>query len=40
MCIRDRMLTRQRLYELVDYAGYGRFDTGIFDFEVPDRFRG
>ncbi|QQC59856.1 methylisocitrate lyase [Rothia kristinae] len=36
----DQMLTRQRLYELVDYAGYGRFDTGIFDFEVPDRFRG
>lgn len=36
----DQMLTRQRLYELVDYAGYDRFDTGIFDFEVPDRFRG
>ena len=36
----QQMLTRQRLYELVDYAGYDRFDTGIFDFEVPDRFRG
>lgn len=35
----DRMLTRQRLYELVDYAGYNRFDTGIFDFEVPQRHR-
>lgn len=32
------MLTRQRLYELVDYAGYNQFDTGIFDFEVPGRF--
>ncbi|MFI7482989.1 methylisocitrate lyase [Kocuria sp. M1R5S2] len=29
------MLTRARLYELVDYNGYNRFDTGVFDFEVP-----
>lgn len=31
----DQMLTRARLYELVDYEGYNRFDTGIFNFEVP-----
>lgn len=31
----DEMLTRARLYELVDYTGYNRFDSGIFDFEVP-----
>ncbi|MDY6054911.1 methylisocitrate lyase [Micrococcus sp.] len=30
-----QMLTRARLYELVDYEGYNRFDTGIFNFEVP-----
>ena len=36
----DQMLTRQRLYELVDYEGYSQFDSGIFDFEVPDRFPG
>ncbi|GAA4524441.1 methylisocitrate lyase [Brachybacterium paraconglomeratum] len=29
------MLTRARLYELVDYEGYNRFDTSVFDFEVP-----
>lgn len=29
------MLTRSRLYELVDYEGYNRFDAGIFDFAVP-----
>ncbi|GAB2603707.1 methylisocitrate lyase [Kocuria himachalensis] len=29
------MLTRSRLYELVDYNGYNQFDTGIFDFDVP-----
>lgn len=29
------MLTRARLYELVDYTGYNQFDTGVFDFEVP-----
>ncbi|GAA1484648.1 methylisocitrate lyase [Brachybacterium fresconis] len=31
----DEMLTRARLYELVDYEGYARFDTSVFDFEVP-----
>lgn len=30
------MLTRARLYELVDYEGYNQFDTGIFNFQVPD----
>jgi methylisocitrate lyase len=29
------MLTRARLYELVDYNGYNQFDAGVFDFEVP-----
>lgn len=29
------MLTRARLYELVDYHGYNQFDAGVFDFEVP-----
>ena len=32
----DEMLTRQRLYELVDYEAYNAFDTGIFNFEVPE----
>jgi methylisocitrate lyase len=31
----DEMLTRSRLYELVDYEAYNRFDTGIFNFQVP-----
>ncbi|WP_129659416.1 methylisocitrate lyase [Rothia uropygialis] len=35
----DEMLTRQRLYELVDYEAYNTFDTGIFNFEVPERFQ-
>lgn len=35
----DEMLTRQRLYELVDYEAYNAFDTGIFNFEVPERFQ-
>lgn len=30
------MMTRARLYELVDYAAYNTFDTGIFNFEVPE----
>jgi len=30
------MLTRARLYELVDYAGYSDFDADVFTFEVPD----
>ena len=29
------MLTRARLYELVDYESYSRFDASVFDFEVP-----
>lgn len=31
----DNMLTRSRLYELVNYEAYNRFDTGIFNFQVP-----
>ncbi|ACS30915.1 methylisocitrate lyase [Micrococcus luteus] len=31
----EQMLTRARLYELVDYEGYNAFDTGIFNFDVP-----
>ncbi len=34
----DKMLTRARLYDLVDYEAYNQFDTGIFNFEVPDWF--
>lgn len=34
----DQMLTRSRLYDLVDYSGYNQFDTGIFNFEVPGKF--
>jgi methylisocitrate lyase len=29
------MLTRARLYELVDYEAYNRFDTSVFNFQVP-----
>jgi len=29
------MLTRARLYELVDYESYSGFDASVFDFEVP-----
>ncbi|WP_158496098.1 methylisocitrate lyase [uncultured Micrococcus sp.] len=31
----EHMQTRARLYEVVDYEGYNRFDTGIFNFDVP-----
>ncbi|THJ64862.1 methylisocitrate lyase [Arthrobacter echini] len=31
----DQMQTRSRLYELVDYEGYNRFDSSVFNFEVP-----
>lgn len=31
----DQMMTRARLYELVDYESYAAFDSGIFSFEVP-----
>lgn len=31
------MLTRARLYELVDYEGYNQFDSGVFNFQVPGK---
>ena len=31
----EHMQTRARLYDLVDYEAYNRFDTGIFNFQVP-----
>ena len=31
----DRMQTRRRLYELIRYEDYNRFDRGIHDFELP-----
>ncbi|MCC5675315.1 methylisocitrate lyase [Kocuria rhizophila] len=31
----ENMLTRKRLYELVDYTSYNQFDSGVFNFEVP-----
>lgn len=31
----DQMMTRARLYELVDYESYNAFDAGVFNFEVP-----
>lgn len=34
-----QMMTRARLYELVDYEAYNAFDTGIFNFEVPDEYK-
>lgn len=33
----DQMMTRARLYELVDYEAYNTFDSGIFNFEVPQQ---
>ncbi|GAA2147445.1 hypothetical protein GALLR39Z86_32310 [Glycomyces algeriensis] len=33
----DRMQTRARLYELVDYASYSAFDQQLFDFKIPGR---
>jgi methylisocitrate lyase len=33
----DKMQTRSRLYELVDYEAYNQFDTGVFNFQVPGR---
>jgi methylisocitrate lyase len=30
------MLTRARLYDLVDYEAYNKFDSGIFNFQIPD----
>jgi len=34
----QEMMTRARLYELVDYEAYSSFDAGIFDFDMPERF--
>ena len=31
------MQTRARLYDLVDYEAYNRFDTGVFNFQVPGK---
>lgn len=33
----DKMQTRARLYELVDYASYTAFDRQLFDFTIPGR---
>ncbi|MDQ0664588.1 methylisocitrate lyase [Arthrobacter ulcerisalmonis] len=33
----DNMLTRARLYNLVDYEAYNFFDTGVFNFQIPGR---
>ncbi|MCO1338021.1 methylisocitrate lyase [Kocuria polaris] len=33
----ESMLTRARLYELVDYGSYNTFDAGVFNFTVPGR---
>ncbi len=30
-----QMLTRSRLYDLVDYEAYNHFDTSVFNFQVP-----
>jgi methylisocitrate lyase len=30
------MLTRTRLYDLVDYEAYNKFDSGIFNFQIPN----
>jgi methylisocitrate lyase len=34
----ENMLTRTRLYELVDYEAYNRFDTSVFNFQIPGRY--
>ena len=31
----ENMLTRARLYDLVDYEAYNHFDTSVFNFQVP-----
>ncbi|MDJ0357722.1 methylisocitrate lyase [Paenarthrobacter sp. PH39-S1] len=33
----EAMLTRARLYELVDYESYNHFDTSVFNFQVPGK---
>ncbi len=32
----ESMQTRARLYDLVDYEAYNQFDTGVFNFQIPD----
>ncbi len=32
-----QMLTRARLYELVDYESYNQFDTSVFNFQIPGK---
>ncbi|MDF2434991.1 MAG: methylisocitrate lyase [Mucilaginibacter sp.] len=34
------MQTRARLYELLDYEAYNRFDTSVFNFQVPGTSKG
>lgn len=36
----EHMQTRARLYELLDYAAYSTFDTGVFDFSLDDNLHG
>ncbi|MEU2201084.1 methylisocitrate lyase [Isoptericola sp. NPDC019482] len=36
----EHMQTRARLYELLDYAAYSAFDTGVFDFSLDDNLHG
>ncbi|GAA3316720.1 methylisocitrate lyase [Arthrobacter ramosus] len=31
----ENMLTRARLYDLVDYEAYNHFDTSVFNFQIP-----
>ena len=33
----DRMQTRSRLYELLDYERFNEFDTGIFNFSLGEQ---
>ncbi|WP_369046552.1 methylisocitrate lyase [Sinomonas sp. P10A9] len=35
----SEMLTRARLYELVDYQAYNSFDADVFNFAIPEVFR-
>ncbi|MFI2103441.1 methylisocitrate lyase [Isoptericola sp. NPDC019693] len=36
----EHMQIRARLYELLDYAAYSAFDTGVFDFSLDDNLHG
>ncbi|MDN3481738.1 methylisocitrate lyase [Arthrobacter sp. APC 3897] len=33
----SNMLTRARLYDLVDYEAYNHFDTSVFNFQIPGK---